>query len=247
MSTIMAARSVLSRSSLVWTSRLRPGALSHVPQQVPLTTSSMRVLVPPKSSVRFLSDTTKPDDAAAATEPAAAAPTDDSTETTTEQQPEVSKEEELQAQVKELKDQLLRSLAEQDNTRRIAQKDVESARQFAIKNFAKSLLDVSDNLTRALESVPKDVLADRDGNPVLGALYEGIQLTEVGLNKAFATNGLVKYGDVGDKFDPNQHEALMQYPDASKDDGSVGQVMKKGFLLNKRVLRPAEVGVIKNS
>ena len=58
---------------------------------------------------------------------------------------------------------------------------------------------------------------------------------------------LVKYGNVGDKFDPNQHEALMQYPDASKDDGSVGQVMKKGFLLNKRVLRPAEVGVIKNS
>ena len=238
-----AARTVLSRSAVAWTrqQQLRPKILSHAPQLVP----SIRVLAP--RSVRFLSDSTTNKDEPATTPdetPKEDAP--ETTESTTEAQA-VSKEDELQAEVKDLKDQLLRSLAEQDNTRRIAQKDVESARHFAIQKFAKSLLDVSDNLTRALESVPKDVLEDRDANPVLGALYEGIQLTEVGLNKAFEMNGLVKYGNVGDKFDPNQHEALMQYPDASKDDGSVGQVMKKGFLLNKRVLRPAEVGVIKNS
>ncbi|GKY98337.1 hypothetical protein MPSEU_000791300 [Mayamaea pseudoterrestris] len=209
---------------------------------------SIRAAFAPQTSMRFLSDyynTDKKDEAAAAaTDNDSQEPPPESTTVPPEI---VSKEEELEAQVKELKDQLLRSLAEQDNTRRIAQRDVQDARQYAIKSFAKSLLDVSDNLTRALESVPKEALDDKEANPVLGSLYEGIHLTEMGLNKAFESNGLVKYGNVGDKFDPNQHEALMQYPDPSKNDGVVGQVMKKGFSLNKRVLRPAEVGIIKNN
>ena len=157
----------------------------------------------------------------------------------------LSREEELEAEVKGLKNQLLRSLAEQENTRNIARRDVESARQFAIKSFAKSLLDVSDNLTRALEAVPEEVRADKEGNPVLATLYEGIELTDKGLTKAFVMNGLVKYGEPGDAFDPNKHEALYEYVDPEKEAGTVGQVMKPGFMLNKRVLRPAEVGVVK--
>lgn len=157
----------------------------------------------------------------------------------------VSKEEELQAQVKDLKDKLLRSLAEQENTRQIASRDIESARQFAIKSFAKSLLDVSDNLSRALEAVPEDARKDKEGNPVLATLYEGIELTSQGLNKAFEMNGLEKYGKEGELFDPNKHDALYEYVDPNKNPGTIGQVMKPGFLLNKRVLRPAEVGVVK--
>ena len=159
--------------------------------------------------------------------------------------PSTSKEEQLEMEIKSLKDQLLRSLADQDNTRRIAQRDIEAARQFAIKSFAKSLLDVSDNLTRALEAVPKDELEQAKGT-TLATLYEGIEMTERGLNKAFEMNGLVKYGAEGEPFDPNQHEALFEYPDSAKKPGTVGQVMKAGFMLNKRVLRPAEVGIVKN-
>lgn len=161
-----------------------------------------------------------------------------------------SKEEELEAQVKELKNQLLRSMAEQDNTRRIASRDIDQARQFAIKSFAKSLLDVSDNLERALDAVPQDALekAKAEEKPdVLANLYEGIQLTEKGLRKAFESNGLVKFGEAGEVFDPNKHEALFEYPDAAREAGTVGEVMKPGFMLNSRVLRPAEVGVIKKA
>lgn len=154
----------------------------------------------------------------------------------------MTREQELEEQVKELKNQLLRGLAEQENTRRIAKKDVQSAKNFAVSSFAKSLLETSDNLSRALESVTEE---DLKSNAVLSNLYEGIQMTEAGLVKAFEKNGLVRYGDVGDVFDPNKHEALFEYPDPEKEAGSVGQVMKKGFLLNDRVVRPAEVGVVK--
>ena len=157
---------------------------------------------------------------------------------------EPSREAQLEAQVKELKDQLLRSLAEQENTRAIARRDVDSAKQFAIKSFAKSLLEVSDNLERALAAVPEDA---KNEHAVLKTLVEGIEMTEKGLAKAFQANGLVKYGAPGEAFDPNKHDALMEYPDASKEAGTIGQVMKAGFLLHQRVLRPAEVGVIKKT
>jgi molecular chaperone GrpE len=152
----------------------------------------------------------------------------------------------LEAQVKDLKDQLLRSLAEQENTRRIAQRDVDTARQFAIKSFAKSLLEVADNLERALQAVPED---DRkaEATSTLTTLYQGIQMTEQGLLKTFQMHGLIKYGQVGELFDPNKHAALYEYVDASKTPGTVGQIMKPGFMLHKQVLRPAEVGVIKKA
>lgn len=158
---------------------------------------------------------------------------------------EDSREIQLERQVIELKDQLLRSLAEQENTRRIAKRDVEAARNFAIKSFAKSLLDTSDNLSLALDAVPEELRADKDGHPVLANLYEGIKMTQLGLNKAFEQNGLAGYGEVGDLFDPSHHDALFQYSDPNLENGTIGQVMKKGFFLNKRVLRPAEVGVVK--
>lgn len=153
----------------------------------------------------------------------------------------------LESQIKDLKDNLLRSLAEQENTRRIAARDVANAKSYAISSFAKSLLDTSDNLTRALESVPPELRDDRDSHPVLANLYEGISMTDEGLNKAFAKNGLAKFGARGEKFDPNLHEALFEYPDPECEAGNIGQVMKVGFMLNNRVLRPAEVGVVKAS
>ena len=165
-------------------------------------------------------------------------------ETPSEEQETVSKEDELQAEVKSLKDQLLRSLAEQENIRQIARRDVEAARNFSIKSFAKSLLEVSDNLSRALESVDKDTFKE---NPSLETLYQGVDMTNGGLTKALESNGVKKFCEQpGDIFNPERHEALMEYPDPSKESGTVGQVIKVGFTLNDRVLRPAEVGVVKN-
>ena len=112
----------------------------------------------------------------------------------------------LESQIKDLKDNFLRSLAEQENTRRIAARDVANAKSYAIASFAKSLLDTSDNLSRALDSVPEDMRDDRDGHPILANLYEGISMTEAGLSKAFEKNGLKKFGSRGEKFDPNLHE-----------------------------------------
>lgn len=158
-----------------------------------------------------------------------------------------SEVEKLEAQVKELKDQLLRSYAEQENIRRIAKTDVENARAFAISSFAKSLLDTSDNLTRALDAVPEEYRQDKENHAVLATLFEGIKMTDDGLTKAFAKNGLKKFGEPGDKFDPNKHDALFEYVDDKMDAGTIGQVMKVGFSLKDRVIRPAEVGVIKST
>ena len=225
-------------------------ALLRSSSRTVVVSRSRLVAAPSIHGIRFFSDINKDEQKVEAT--------------TTEEEEEVVVENKFEkellelknksaVELKDLKDQLLRSLAEQENTRRIAKRDVASAKQFAIKSFATALLDTSDNLERALQAVlPEDLLKDTDNthhpattNPVLLTLYEGIQMTESGLNKALEKNGLVKFGKVGEIFDPNKHEALFEYPDPTKTPGTVGQIMKAGFLLNERVLRPAEVGVIK--
>lgn len=220
---------------------------------IPVARSRLLVRLPrygASSSIRYFSDADAPktkaeESPADETEVVEKGATTETEETSPEDTAAVSREDELEQQVKDLKDQLLRSLAEQDNTRRIAQRDVESARQFAIKSFAKALLDTSDNLERALQAVPEDLKDDKENHAVLVTLFEGIEMTQSGLDKAFTMNGLVKFGEVGAEFDPNQHEALYEYPDPDKKPGTVGQIMKSGFMLNQRVLRPAEVGVVK--
>ena len=131
------------------------------------------------------------------------------------------------------------------NSIHLARRDVDSAKSFATTKMSKSLLDVSDNLERALEAVPSDLRDDTVNHPVLASLYEGISMTETLLIKSFSSNGLIKFGDVGDVFDPNLHDAMFEYEEEGKVGGTVGQVMKKGFKLNERVIRPAQVGTIK--
>jgi molecular chaperone GrpE len=193
-------------------------------------------------NARFFSDK-------AATPPPSEAQETAAAEETVEETPAVEIEgptkEQLEADLKATRDQLLRSLAEQENTRRIAQRDVQAAKNFAVKSFAKSLLEVSDNLSRALQVVPEELRRDTQNNPTLATLYEGIEMTETILVKALESNGLKKFGVEGELFDPNKHEALYHYPDPNKAPGTVGQLIKVGYLLNDRVLRPAEVGVVK--
>ncbi|GMI34745.1 hypothetical protein TeGR_g6297 [Tetraparma gracilis] len=150
----------------------------------------------------------------------------------------------LAAEKAALKDQLLRSLAEQENIRGIAKRDMEAARNFATTKMAKSLLDVSDNLARALEAVPEEKRGDA-ANPDLVSLYEGVSMTEALLVKSFAANNLLRFGEVGDAFDANEHNAMFEYEDETKEGGTIGQIMKVGFKLNGRVIRAADVGTVK--
>ncbi|GBG24553.1 GrpE protein-like, mitochondrial [Hondaea fermentalgiana] len=152
----------------------------------------------------------------------------------------------LQEELKDAKDQTLRTLAEMENVRQRTQKDIESRTTYANSKFAKSLLDVADNLTRALESVPQEALEGEDANAHLKSLYEGISMTEKELSKVFAANGISSFGEAGEPFDPHMHEAFFQMPNPELKHNSIAQVLKKGYKFKERVLRPAQVGTVNN-
>jgi len=156
----------------------------------------------------------------------------------------LEKNKKLEHELKDLRERTLRALAEAENARKIAQRDVENARAFGIQSFAKSLLDVKDNLSRAISSVQEK---DLEGNPHLQNLLEGVKMTDVQITKAFNSHGLKEFGAPGEQFDPHSHEALLQYEDPSKTPGTIGQVLKSGFKLHERVIRPAQVATIKKS
>lgn len=153
--------------------------------------------------------------------------------------------EELKTKNAELNDRLLRALADAENVRRISRIDVNNAREFAISKFAKSLLDVSDNLKRAHESISIEELHPDHTLAAIKTLHEGVVMTDAQLQKVFREFNINQVGAVGDKFDPNVHDALFEYEDPAKEAGSIGQLMKIGYLLNARCIRPAQVGVVK--
>jgi molecular chaperone GrpE len=147
----------------------------------------------------------------------------------------------LEAEKADLKDKLLRSLAELENLRKRTEKDVADARAYAVTRFARDLLDVADNMRRALDSVPADAAAAADGP--FKALMEGVTLTERDFLKKLTVHGVRKLEPVGEKFDPNFHQAMFEVPDETKPSGTVTQVVQPGYALNDRVLRPAMVGI----
>ncbi|WP_226893584.1 nucleotide exchange factor GrpE [Nisaea sediminum] len=146
-------------------------------------------------------------------------------------------------EVQQLKDQLIRTLAELENTRKRAERDVAQARKFAITDFARDLLSASDNLRRALESAPED----RDELDItLKNLVIGVEMTEKELLGVFEKHGIRKIDPLGDKFDYNLHQAMFEVPDAKTEPGTVVQVMQPGYVLQDRLLRAAMVGVSKS-
>jgi molecular chaperone GrpE len=146
----------------------------------------------------------------------------------------------LRAEVKDLKDKILRCYAEEENVRRIAKRDVEQAREYANAKFATALLDVADYLEYALNSIPESKRAEGDAN--LKMLYQGVEMTGQQLTKTFNHFGVFRFGKVGDKFDPALHDALFRSPDAEKEEGTISQVLKPGYKLKDRVIRAAQVG-----
>ncbi len=145
----------------------------------------------------------------------------------------------LQAEVSQLKEQVLRFAADAENTRRRAEKEANDARAYAIQRFASDLLGVADNLSRALQATPKDV-----ADPTVKNFVLGIEMTEKELQSAFARSGLKKLDpERGSKFDPHQHQAVTEQPATDVDPGSVLQVLQTGYELHGRIVRPAMVAV----
>lgn len=147
-----------------------------------------------------------------------------------------------QAEAQQLKDQLLRTLADLDNTRKRAERDVQQARKFAITDFARDLLSAADNLRRALDSAPEN-RAQLDAT--VRNLIVGVEMTEKELLGAFEKHGVRKVDPLGEKFDYNLHQAMFEVVDPNKEPGTVVQVMQPGYVLQDRLLRAAMVGVSK--
>jgi len=157
--------------------------------------------------------------------------------------PEETPSEALVKEAAEAKDRMLRTLAEMENLRKRTQREVADARAYGIAGFARDVLEIADNLQRALDAVPAEARAAAD--PGLTALIEGVELTERSLHRALEKNGVKKLDAAGEKFDPNIHQAMFEVPDNSVPPGTVVQVIQTGYMIGERVLRPALVGVSK--
>lgn len=158
--------------------------------------------------------------------------------------PEVGEERlaELEEEVADLKDQLLRAVAETENVRNRARRDREEGLKYASAALGRDLLGAVDNLQRALSSVPEAAVEESEQ---LKNLVTGIKMTEQELLTVFERHHIKVLNPLDETFDPHQHEAMFEVPDGSKPAGTVLQVLQSGYQLHDRLLRPARVGVAK--
>ncbi|MGN6517619.1 MAG: nucleotide exchange factor GrpE [Rhizomicrobium sp.] len=147
----------------------------------------------------------------------------------------------LRAENAELKDRMLRALADVENTRRIAAREKQDASQYAVTKFARDMVGIADNFARALQALPADKLQSAD--PAVKAVIEGIEATERQLLATLQNHG-VKIIDTSDgRFDPNLHQAIAEVPGNGKPGGSIVDVVQTGYVIGDRLLRPAMVTV----
>ena len=149
----------------------------------------------------------------------------------------------LKAENADLRDKFLRLAAEMDNLRRRTERDVKDAKAYAVTDFARDMLAVSDNLRRALESVTAEQRAGAEAG--LTALIEGVEMTERLMLSTLERHGVRQIDAEGQKFDPNFHQAMFEIPNPAVPNNTVVQVVQAGYSIGDRVLRPAMVGVAK--
>lgn len=151
----------------------------------------------------------------------------------------------LEAKDKELadmKNHYARAVADFRNLQETTKKEMQKARDFALQKFAKDLLESVDNFGLALNSVKEETLLS---NEEVKNLFEGVSMTRNVFEKTLNKHGIEKIDPMGEVFDPNHHEATFEIPQPDKEPGTVFHVQLPGYLLNKRVLRPAKVGLVK--
>ena len=147
----------------------------------------------------------------------------------------------LKGDLETARQEVLYARAETQNVRRRLEKDIADTRAYAATGFARDILSVSDNLVRAIESIPQDL---RDDDKFKG-LVAGIEATQRELERVFSQHGVTRVAAKGMPLDPNQHQAMMEIPSDDAEPGTVIQEMQAGYLIRDRLLRPALVGVAK--
>jgi molecular chaperone GrpE len=160
-----------------------------------------------------------------------------------ENDPAAAERPSLEPLVVELRDKYLRAVAETENIRKRAERDVADARAYGIAAFARDVLAVADNLARATESLDPNARAAAD--ETFKALLDGVELTRRELQKTLEKHGVRRLEPLGEKFDPNFHQAMFEIPNPEVAAGTVAQVMQPGYAIGDRVLRPALVAVAK--
>ena len=148
--------------------------------------------------------------------------------------------ESLKAEVEALKDQRLRAMAEAENTRRRADKEKKDAEVYGITKFARDMLGIADNFSRALAACPP--AAREAADPQVKAVLDGVEATDRQLVATLERYG-VKPVDTSGKFDPNLHQAIAEVPGSGKPAGTIVEVVQSGFMIGERLLRPAMVTV----
>ena len=144
----------------------------------------------------------------------------------------------------ETNDQLLRALAELENTRRRADRDRAEALKYGAASFARDMLGVADNLQRALNAVAD---LDQDTLPdAAKSLLEGVAATERDLIASMGRHKVSPVSPMGEKFDPNMHEAMFEAPGTGQPAGTIIEVIETGYMMDERLLRPAKVGIAKD-
>lgn len=147
----------------------------------------------------------------------------------------------LREDLEAAKQEMLYAKAETQNVRRRLEKDIQDARAYAATGFARDILSVSDNLSRALESISAELREDDR----LKNFVAGIEATAREIDKAFAAHGISRIAAMGLPLDPNQHQAMIEVPSADAAPGTVIQELQAGYMIKDRLLRPAMVAVAK--
>jgi molecular chaperone GrpE len=154
-----------------------------------------------------------------------------------------SREAALETELEDTRGRLLRALADAENLRRRTARELEEARKYAVTGFARELLEVADNLSRALESIPPRA---RDEIDFIRNLADGVAMTEKALNSCFERHQIAKVTpELGEKFDHNRHQAMFEVTTDHQAPGTIAQVLQPGYVIADRLLRPALVGVAK--
>jgi molecular chaperone GrpE len=151
----------------------------------------------------------------------------------------------LDRELADTKDRLLRTLADMENLRKRTEREVADARMYGISAFARDVLTVADSMHLALEALDTELREKSDSTAK--ALLDGVELTERALMNALEKHGVKRIEPLGQKFDPNKHQAMYEADDASMPAGHVAQVVQAGYLIGDRVLRPALVAVSKGA
>ena len=150
-------------------------------------------------------------------------------------------------QLADMNDQLLRTLAELENTRRRAERDRGEALKYGALSFARDMVGVADNLQRALKAVDEMDDELKQAMPdAAQALWDGVAATERDLLAALNRHKVSVLQPMGEKFDPNLHEALFEAPDTGQPAGTIIEVVETGYIMEERLLRPAKVGIAKD-